>query len=179
MGYLSSDLGYNSHRFSLSSTRGLDSSTALEFGRALRIATDIDRLTTIVSIYQAGESLYELFDKVCVIYEGRMAYFGPANQARQYFIDLGYEPANRQTTPDFLVSVTDPLGRIPRQVVTNRPRSAEDFSARFKESSLGMANREDIDAYKKIAVLGGKSEKADAYRSSASKEKARHTSKKS
>ena len=25
-------------------------------------------MTTIVSIYQAGESLYKLFDKVCVIY---------------------------------------------------------------------------------------------------------------
>jgi ATP-binding cassette, subfamily G (WHITE), member 2, SNQ2 len=61
-------------------------------------------MTTIVSIFQAGESLYELFDKVCVIYDGRMAYFGPANKARQYFMDLGYEPANRQTTADFLVA---------------------------------------------------------------------------
>lgn len=67
---------------SYSSTRGLDSSTALEFVRALRIATDMMRLTTIVSIYQAGEPLYRLFDKVCVIYEGKMAYFGPACAAR-------------------------------------------------------------------------------------------------
>lgn len=79
-------------------------STALEFVQALRIATDIARMTTIVSIYQAGESLYSLFDKVCVIYEGRMVYFGSANTARQYFIDMGYEPANRQTTADFLVA---------------------------------------------------------------------------
>jgi ATP-binding cassette subfamily G (WHITE) protein 2 (SNQ2) len=48
------------------------------------------RLGTVVSIYQAGESLYEHFDKVCVIYEGRMAYFGPADKAKQYFIDMGY-----------------------------------------------------------------------------------------
>ena len=61
-------------------------------------------MTTIVSIYQAGESPYNLFDKVCVIYEGRMVYFGSANSARQYFIDMGYEPANRQTTADFLVA---------------------------------------------------------------------------
>ena len=79
-------------------------STALEFVQALRIATDLARMTTIVSIYQAGESLYQLFDKVCVIYDGRMAYFGPASDARQYFVDMGYEPANRQTTADFLVS---------------------------------------------------------------------------
>ena len=48
------------------------------------------RLGTVVSIYQAGESLFEHFDKVCVIYEGRMAYFGPADKAKQYFIDMGY-----------------------------------------------------------------------------------------
>ena len=87
-----------------SSTRGLDSSTALEFVRALRILTDVSHMSTIVSIYQAGESLYQHFDKVCVIYEGRMAYFGRADQARQYFIDLGFEPAHRQTTSDFLVA---------------------------------------------------------------------------
>jgi len=87
-----------------SSTRGLDASTALEFVQALRLGTDIARLTTIVSIYQAGEQLYDLFDKVCVIAEGRMAYFGPANAARQYFIDMGYEPHNRQTTADFLLA---------------------------------------------------------------------------
>jgi ATP-binding cassette subfamily G (WHITE) protein 2 (SNQ2) len=43
-----------------------------------------------MAIYQAGEQLYTLFDKVCVIYEGKMVYFGPARQARQYFIDMGY-----------------------------------------------------------------------------------------
>ena len=74
--------------------------------RALRTATDVDRRTTIVSLYQAGEQLYEFFDKVCVIYEGQMAYFGPAALARQYFIDLGYEPADRQATPNFLLSVS-------------------------------------------------------------------------
>lgn len=75
--------------FNCSSTRGLDASTALEFVQALRIATDTFEQTTLVSIYQAGESLYEHFDKVCVLYEGRMAYYGPADQARQYFIDMG------------------------------------------------------------------------------------------
>ena len=84
-------------------------STALEFVQALRIATDITRQSTIVAIYQAGESLYNHFDKVCVIYEGKQVYFGPADEARQYFIDMGYEPANRQTTADFLVAGTSRL----------------------------------------------------------------------
>jgi hypothetical protein len=33
-----------------------------------------------------------------------MAYFGRADLARQYFLDLGFEPAHRQTTADFLVA---------------------------------------------------------------------------
>ncbi|KAI9428628.1 pleiotropic drug resistance ABC transporter [Lactarius indigo] len=101
------------------STRGLDASTALEFVRALRIATDVAHISNIVSIYQAAESLYRNFDKVCVIYDGRMVYFGRVDQARQYFIDLGFEPAHRQTTSDFLVAAS----------VANRM----DMDAYFKE----------------------------------------------
>ncbi|KAG2006802.1 multidrug resistance protein 1, variant 2 [Coprinopsis cinerea AmutBmut pab1-1] len=106
------------------STRGLDSSTALEYVRALRIGTDLAKLATIVSIYQAGESLFNLFDKVCLIYEGRMVYYGPGHLARAYFEDMGYVPANRQTTPDFLVGVTDPKGRVVRGQDEGRERGS-------------------------------------------------------
>ena len=68
--------------------------------------TDTANVTTVVSIYQAGEQLFNLFDKVCLIYEGKMVYFGSAKEAKQYFMDIGYEPQNRQTTPDFLVAST-------------------------------------------------------------------------
>ncbi|KAG8789944.1 hypothetical protein FRC12_013096 [Ceratobasidium sp. 428] len=123
------------------STRGLDASTALEFVRALRIATDIGHSTTIVSIYQASESLYQLFDKVCVIYSGKQIYFGPADRARQYFVDMGWQPVERQTTADFLVAITDPIARAPRLGWENRvPRTAEEFAKRWIESAEGRAN---------------------------------------
>ncbi|KAF8997054.1 pleiotropic drug resistance ABC transporter [Cyathus striatus] len=160
------------------STRGLDASTALEFVRALRIATDTFRFSTIVSIYQAGESLYQHFDKVCVIYEGRMAYFGAADAARQYFIDLGYEPANRQTTADFLVAVTDPNGRIVRSGMEGRvPRSAGEFAKTFLESELGEANRRDVESYLEECV--GKPERRVLYEESAYGEFAKHSNKRS
>ncbi|CEH13462.1 pleiotropic drug resistance abc transporter [Ceraceosorus bombacis] len=47
-----------------SPTRGLDSSTAVEFGQALRIMTDLTDMTVCASVYQAGEGLTSLFDKV-------------------------------------------------------------------------------------------------------------------
>ncbi|KDQ56615.1 hypothetical protein JAAARDRAFT_131673 [Jaapia argillacea MUCL 33604] len=152
------------------STRGLDASTALEFVRALRIATDLAQLSTIVSIYQAGESLYELFDKVCVIYEGKMAYFGPADKAREYFVEMGYEPAYRQTTADFLVAVTDPNGRTTHPG-TNPPRTAAEFASHFLQSPLGALNRSSIESYRSSVLGDEKDLKAQAYVESARAER--------
>lgn len=53
-------------------SRGLDSSTALDYVRSLRILTDVAGRTNIVSLYQASESIFNLFDKVMLIDEGRM-----------------------------------------------------------------------------------------------------------
>ncbi|KAF8477639.1 ABC-2 type transporter-domain-containing protein [Russula ochroleuca] len=153
------------------STRGLDASTALEFVRALRIGTDVAHFSTIVSIYQAGESLYRHFDKVCVIYEGRMAYFGRADRARQYFIDLGFEPAHRQTTADFLVAVTDPTARIVRDEFKGRtPQTAAEFASTFLASRAAIENRADMDSYRKDFV--GKPERVLGYQQSVTAEHA-------
>ncbi|CRK16621.1 hypothetical protein BN1708_002878 [Verticillium longisporum] len=46
------------------STRGLDASTALSFAKSLRVYTDVGGRTTLVTLYQAGESIYELMDKM-------------------------------------------------------------------------------------------------------------------
>ncbi|KAF7984807.1 hypothetical protein HWV62_11820 [Athelia sp. TMB] len=157
------------------STRGLDASTALEFVRALRLATDIAALTTIVSIYQAAESLYTLFDKVCVVYPGgRLAYFGPADQARAYFEGMGWAPAPRQTTADFLVACTDPAARIASPVPPPqpRPRTADEFAKYFLESAAGARNRADIAAYKAAHV--GDGARAAAYKAAVAQERAPH-----
>lgn len=72
------------------STRGLDASTALDYVKSLRIMTDVSNRTTLVTLYQAGENIYELMDKVLVIEAGRMLYQGPANEAKAYFENLGF-----------------------------------------------------------------------------------------
>ena len=161
-----------------SSTRGLDSSTALELARALRTYTDTSRMTTVAAIYQASENVYDVFDKVCVIYEGRVAYYGPASLARQYFIDMGYEPAHRQTTPDFLIAVTDPNARIIREGLKNRiPGTADEFAEHYRKSNIWQINREDMDAY--LSEFVGKPQRAMAYREAAQAEHATTSRKKS
>ena len=155
------------------STRGLDSSTALEYVRALRIATDITRQTTVCSIYQASESLWKLFDKCSVLYDGQQIYFGPISQASDYFKSLGYEPHDRQTTPDFLVSVTDPRARIISEGSKNVPHTAEEFAERFRASKIFAAEQKLIETAK--ASLAD--ERVNAFKDSAQAEKAKHLSK--
>ncbi|QRV86887.1 ABC transporter G family member 11 [Ceratobasidium sp. AG-Ba] len=93
------------------STRGLDASTALDYAKSLRIMTDIFKLTTFVSLYQAGEGIYDQFDKVLLIDEGRQVFFGPAKEARPYMLSLGFRDLPRQTTADYLTGCTDPNER--------------------------------------------------------------------
>ncbi|KAM0754754.1 putative SNQ2-ABC transporter [Meredithblackwellia eburnea MCA 4105] len=159
------------------STRGLDASTALEYTRALRIATDVNHLTTILSLYQAGEQIYNLFDKVCVIYEGRMAYFGPMGLAVNYFREMGYEPQQRQTSADFLVAVTDPKGRFYREGVDQAkvPKTADEFAKYFRESEIGKQNAAEVAAT--LEEEKGAEQRLQRFRESAQREKADHVGK--
>ncbi|KAJ5809179.1 ABC multidrug transporter atrF [Penicillium pulvis] len=132
------------------STRGLDASTALDYAKSLRIMTDVSKRTTLVTLYQAGESIYELMDKVLVIDEGRMLYQGPANQARQYFLDLGFYCSDQVTTADFLTSVCDVNAREfqpGREAST--PKTAEELERVFKSSDTYKHILNNVSAYEK------------------------------
>ncbi|KAF7716532.1 Uncharacterized protein PECH_005181 [Penicillium ucsense] len=118
------------------STRGLDSSTALEFVKNLRLSTEYSGTTAVVAIYQASQSIYDIFDKAVVLYEGRQIYFGRADDAKRFFVDMGFECPDRQTTADFLTSLTSPSERRVRDGYEDLvPRSADEFAARWKESA--------------------------------------------
>ena len=77
------------------STKGLDASTALDFVKALRVYANLYKTTTFVSLYQASENIYNLFDRVMVLDSGKQVYLGPAKEARSYFESLGFAPRAR------------------------------------------------------------------------------------
>ena len=135
------------------STRGLDASSALDFAKSLRIMTNVYQLTTFVSIYQASENIFEQFNKVLVLSEGRQVYYGSTKEACAYFESLGFRRNPRQTTPDFLTGCTDPFERQlsfdERHETSYDAHSlAESYSDSPQSSQLDremQAYREDID----------------------------------
>ncbi|KAF5011266.1 hypothetical protein FDECE_2619 [Fusarium decemcellulare] len=107
------------------STRGLDSDNAISFCETLRV-----------------------FDKVTVLYQGRQIYFGSTKDAKRYFESLGFESPERQTTADFLTSMTSPHERRIRPGWENTaPRTPEEFAARWHESQERKALVAQLAAY--------------------------------
>lgn len=154
------------------STRGLDSANAIEFCKTLRLQTELFHNTACVSIYQAPQSAYDLFDKACVLYEGRQIFFGRADAAKNYFVNLGFECPARATTPDFLTSMTSPQERIVRAgFETKAPRTPDEFAAAWKASAEYKALQAEIEEYKTIHPINGPD--AEAFRASKKAQQAR------
>ncbi|KAI1457887.1 P-loop containing nucleoside triphosphate hydrolase protein [Annulohypoxylon moriforme] len=142
------------------STRGLDSSTALEFVGLLRRLADESHSTVLMTMYQASENMYQKFDKVTVLYEGRQIYFGPIELAGQYFQDLGFERPAHATTPDFLTSLTNPAERVIRHGFEGQaPRSPDDFVKAWKKSSLSNQLISEIGGFNATYPTIGENEK--------------------
>lgn len=117
------------------STRGLDSATALKFVESLRLFSDLGGTSNAVAVYQASQAIYDIFDKVVVLYEGRQIYFGSTATAKQYFEQQGWHCPPRQTTGDFLTSITNPVERQARPEMEKRvPRTPDEFEALWKQS---------------------------------------------
>ncbi|KAE8309870.1 ABC-2 type transporter-domain-containing protein [Aspergillus transmontanensis] len=143
------------------STRGLDSASALEFVKALRLSSNLVGTSHAVAIYQASQAIYDVFDKAIVLYEGREIYFGPCDEARDYFTGMGWHCPPRQTTGDFLTAVTNPQERQARDGMENKvPRTPDDFEKYWKKSPQYAALQQEIDEYHMEYPVGGEAEQS-------------------
>lgn len=127
------------------STRGLDAASALKFVRALRLAADMGQSCHAVAAYQASQSMYDLFDKVLVLYEGYQIYYGPRDRAVTYFQDMGWARPERQVSGDFLTAITNPNERKALPGMESKvPRTAKEFVEHWKRSPEYQSLRKQI-----------------------------------
>lgn len=129
------------------STRGLDAASALDYAKSLRVITQTLKKTTLATFYQASESIYNQFDRVLVLDKGRCIFFGPIKEAKQYFVDLGFECENRKSTPDFLTGLTNPQERRIRPGAENVPLSSVDLETAYKNSVHFQRAAQEIQDY--------------------------------
>ncbi|KAE8322760.1 ABC-2 type transporter-domain-containing protein [Aspergillus sergii] len=118
------------------STRGLDAASALDWAKMMRTMADVHGSSIIATLYQAGNDIFRLFDKVLVLDEGKQIYYGPANEAQRFMESLGFECSEGANIGDYLTSVTVPLERRIRSGYESIfPRNAEAIATSYCRSS--------------------------------------------
>lgn len=95
---------------------------------------------------------------MAVLYEGRQIFFGPTHEAKEYFINLGFECLPRQTTADFLTSITNPAERRVSEAFKGKtPKTPDDFVAVWLQSPDRSRLLEEIEEFKVQHPIDGSS----------------------
>lgn len=150
------------------STRGLDASTALGYTKAIRAMTDILGLSSVITLYQAGNGIYDLFDKVLVLDNGKEIYYGPMKEARPFMENLGFLCHDGSNVADFLSGVTVPTERLIRPGFENRfPRTANALQEEYEKSSI----KSQMEAEYEYPTLDSTKERTQMFRESVAFEK--------
>ncbi|XP_076900742.1 pleiotropic drug resistance protein 3-like isoform X4 [Bidens hawaiensis] len=128
-------------------SNGLDSSTTYQIVACLQQLAHITDASILISLLQPSPEVFDLFDDIMLMAEGRIVYHGPRGNALEYFEGFGFTCPERKGVADFLqevVSRKDQAAYWCRNVQTYNYVSVDTFSTRFKESRLGKVTNEDI-----------------------------------
>ena len=141
-------------------TTGLDSFSAQSIMQTLLKMAQNAR-TVIATIHQPRSSIYQMFDMLMLLSEGRTMYFGHAAEAVSYFEHLGYFCPPEFNPSDFFLDFLSLDQRSPNLEKTSRERikclgdafAARQVQDREQEVSMAMTAGSDSPAPTSLASL--------------------------
>nr|AAP80385.1 ABC transporter [Gossypium hirsutum] len=93
-------------------TSGLDSASAFFVTQTLR-GLSRDGRTVIASVHQPSSEVFELFDQLYLLSEGKTIYFGQASEAYEFFAQAGFPcPALRNPSDHFLRCINSDFDKV-------------------------------------------------------------------
>jgi len=104
-------------------TSGLDSFQALAVMESMKNMADHGRLVISV-IHQPRSSIFDMFDKLCLLSEGHAIYLGPAKEASMYFHSLGHHMHSFYNPADFFLDLLSPDTRTKENEEASHSRIA-------------------------------------------------------
>ncbi|KAJ8445178.1 hypothetical protein Cgig2_029550 [Carnegiea gigantea] len=88
-------------------TSGLDSTAAHRLVATLQTVAKKAAKTVVMSVHQPSSQVYQMFESVMVLCDGRPIYFGKGSQAMAYFGSVGFEPSFPMNPADFLLDLAN------------------------------------------------------------------------
>ena len=86
-------------------SNGLDSSTTFQIINCFQQLTNISGYTMVISLLQPTPEVFDLFDDLILMAEGKIIYHGPQNEALKFFEECGFICPKRKEVADFLQEV--------------------------------------------------------------------------
>ncbi|OWZ14879.1 ABC transporter [Phytophthora megakarya] len=117
---------------------GLDAATTYDIVNSLKSLTRHFKANIVVSLLQPPPEVFNLFDDILIMNEGRMMYHGPREQVQQYFENMGFTCPPRKDVADFLLDLgTDKQHAYINPAHTDTvPFESVDFAERFRQSDI-------------------------------------------
>ncbi|XP_051515164.1 broad substrate specificity ATP-binding cassette transporter ABCG2-like isoform X2 [Myxocyprinus asiaticus] len=126
-------------------TTGLDASTANSVLMLLKRMANNGR-TIILSIHQPRYSIYRLFDSLTLLVGGKQVYHGPAQNALDYFSEIGYTCEAHNNPADFFLDV---INGDSTAVALNKLNHNDELDQEQLSSSLKGIEDRLVEEYKK------------------------------
>jgi ABC-type multidrug transport system ATPase subunit len=113
-------------------TSGLDSTMALEVMTAVNTLSNQNR-TCISTIHQPSPEVFELFDKVVLLCEGKLIYYGNSKYVIDYFTKepLNYYFENGSNPAEFIIDIGE---SIIKPINAEKPLSIEELEKAYQNS---------------------------------------------
>ncbi len=123
-------------------TTSLDSWTALDAMKSVRKLADA-QMTIMCTIHQPSTAIYDLFDTLMLLSAGRVAYFGPAAEAGNFFMTSTHHfhlpAADSTSTAEFLLDVCGGHYQPGDDVVAKQAELADVFAASEQGRSVTLS----------------------------------------
>ncbi|CAG8696953.1 21385_t:CDS:10, partial [Cetraspora pellucida] len=126
-------------------TSGLDSSLALDLVQTLKEFAKKQRKTIIMVIHQPASQVFELFDKLLLMADGQVAYFGDSKNVVDYLANEGFICHPNFNPADYILELlsdstikqklitahtqrlqSDPSGKLVVEEYVQRPKTPDD-----------------------------------------------------
>ncbi|KAK8998889.1 hypothetical protein V6N11_070068 [Hibiscus sabdariffa] len=123
-------------------SNGLDSSTSFQVVSCLQHLVHLTDATALISLLQPAPEIFELFDDVILMAEGKVVYHGPRTYICKFFENCGFRCLERKGIADFIQEVISRKDQAQYWFHNELPYSyvsVNQFIQKFKECKIGLS----------------------------------------
>ncbi|KAJ1645907.1 hypothetical protein J3B02_004047 [Coemansia erecta] len=103
-------------------TSGLDSNSAEMVVELVRGITRTRGISSVMTVHQPNANMLRCFDRILLLSQGRLVYFGKTSEAIDYFESMGYPCPLRQNPADFFIDLMSLNNRSPEDLENSKRR---------------------------------------------------------